>query len=29
VKIDHPKPVSKADLLNVISQAYAGAPPRF
>ncbi len=29
VKIAHPKPVSKADLLNVISQAYAGAPPRF
>jgi maleylacetate reductase len=29
VKIAHPKPVSKADLLNVISQAYAGAPPQF
>jgi len=29
VKIAHPKPVSKADWLNVISQAYAGAPPRF
>jgi hypothetical protein len=29
VKIDHPKPVSKADLLDVISQAYGGAPPRF
>ena len=29
VKIDYPKPVAKADLLNVISQAYAGAPPRF
>lgn len=29
VKIDHPRPASKADLLNVISQAYAGAPPRF
>jgi maleylacetate reductase len=29
VEIDHPKPVSKADLLNVISQAYAGEPPRF
>ncbi|MGA8951145.1 MAG: maleylacetate reductase [Xanthobacteraceae bacterium] len=29
VKIDHPKPVSKADLLNIIGQAYAGEPPRF
>ncbi len=29
VKIDHPRPVSKTDLLNVISQAHAGAPPRF
>ena len=29
VKITHPKLVLKADLLNVISQAYAGAPPRF
>jgi maleylacetate reductase len=29
VKIDHPKPASKADLLNIISQAYAGEPPRF
>jgi maleylacetate reductase len=29
VKIDHPKPVAKADLLNIISQAYAGEPPRF
>ena len=29
VKISHPKPVSKADLTNVIGQAYAGAPPRF
>jgi alcohol dehydrogenase class IV len=29
VKITHPKPVSKADLLDVISQAYGGAPPRF
>jgi maleylacetate reductase len=28
-KIAHPKPVSKADLTNIISQAYAGAPPRF
>ena len=29
VKIAHPKPVSKADLSNIITQAYAGAPPRF
>jgi maleylacetate reductase len=29
VQIAHPKTVSIADLLNVISQAYAGAPPRF
>jgi maleylacetate reductase len=29
VKIDHPKPVSKADLFNILAQAYAGAPPRF
>ncbi|MGA8693754.1 MAG: iron-containing alcohol dehydrogenase, partial [Xanthobacteraceae bacterium] len=29
VKITHPRPVFKADLLNVIGQAYAGAPPRF
>ena len=29
VKITHPRPVSKADLANVIAQAYAGAPPRF
>ena len=29
VKITHPRPVSKADLANVIGQAYAGAPPRF
>jgi len=28
-KITHPKPVTKADLLNIIAQAYAGAPPRF
>jgi maleylacetate reductase len=27
--ITHPRPVSKADLRNVIGQAYAGAPPRF
>jgi maleylacetate reductase len=27
--IAHPRPVSKADLRNVIGQAYAGAPPRF
>jgi maleylacetate reductase len=29
VKIDHPRPVSKADLAEVIRQAYAGEPPRF
>jgi maleylacetate reductase len=29
VKIDHPRPVSKADLANVIGQAYFGEPPRF
>ena len=29
VKITHPKPVTKSELLNVISQAYHGAPPRF
>jgi maleylacetate reductase len=29
VKITHPRPVSKADLLDVIGQAFAGAPPRF
>jgi alcohol dehydrogenase class IV len=29
VTIAHPKPVSKADLANVIAQAWAGAPPRF
>jgi len=29
VEIAHPKPVTKADLSNIISQAYAGAPPRF
>jgi hypothetical protein len=28
-KITHPRPVSKADLTNVITQAYAGEPPRF
>jgi len=28
-KLGHPKPVSKADLANVIGQAFAGAPPRF
>jgi maleylacetate reductase len=29
VKITHPRPVTKADLANVIGQAFAGAPPRF
>jgi maleylacetate reductase len=28
-KITHPRPVSKADLTNIITQAYAGAPPSF
>jgi maleylacetate reductase len=29
VKIDHPRPVSKADLAEVIRQAFFGEPPRF
>jgi len=29
VKITHPRPVSKADLKDVITQAYFGEPPRF
>jgi maleylacetate reductase len=29
VTITHPRPVAEADLMTVISQAYAGAPPRF
>jgi alcohol dehydrogenase class IV len=29
VKITHPRPVSMADLADVIRQAYAGEPPRF
>jgi maleylacetate reductase len=29
VKIAHPRPVAKADLANVIRQAYFGEPPRF
>jgi alcohol dehydrogenase class IV len=29
VNIPHPRPVTKADLCNVIGQAYAGAPPQF
>ena len=29
VKIAHPRPVTKADLANIIGQAYAGEPPRF
>jgi maleylacetate reductase len=29
VKIDHPRPVSKADLAEIIRQAYHGEPPRF
>jgi alcohol dehydrogenase class IV len=29
VKISHPRPVSKADLADIVRQAYFGAPPRF
>jgi alcohol dehydrogenase class IV len=29
VPIAHPKPVAKPDLVNIIAQAYAGAPPQF
>jgi maleylacetate reductase len=29
ITITHPKPVTKADFVNVITQAYAGAPPIF
>ena len=29
VKIAHPRPVSKADLAEIIRQAYFGEPPRF
>ncbi len=29
VKIEHPRPVTKADLAEIIRQAYNGAPPRF
>jgi maleylacetate reductase len=29
VSVTHPRPVSKADLSNIITQAYAGEPPRF
>jgi maleylacetate reductase len=29
VKITHPRPVSKADLTEIIRQAYNGEPPRF
>jgi maleylacetate reductase len=29
VKIEHPRPVAKADLAEIILQAYHGAPPRF
>lgn len=29
VKIEHPRPASKADLAEIISQAYHGEPPRF
>jgi maleylacetate reductase len=29
IKIDHPRPVTKSDLAEVIRQAYFGEPPRF
>src|ERR1700726_1750042 len=29
VKIDHPRPVAKADLTEIIRQAFFGEPPRF
>jgi maleylacetate reductase len=29
LKIEHPRPVTKADLAEIIRQAYHGAPPRF
>ena len=29
VKIDHPRPVTKADLADIIRQAFFGEPPRF
>jgi maleylacetate reductase len=29
IKVSHPRPVSKADLADIIRQAYFGAPPRF
>ena len=29
IKITHPRPVAKADLANIIGQAYSGEPPRF
>jgi maleylacetate reductase len=29
VKIEHPRPVSKSDLTEIIRQAYNGEPPRF
>jgi hypothetical protein len=29
VEITHPRPVSKAELTDVIRQAYFGEPPRF
>jgi maleylacetate reductase len=28
-KIDHPRPVTKADLAEILRQAYFGAPPKF
>jgi hypothetical protein len=29
VTIDHPRPVAKADLAEIIRQAFFGEPPRF
>jgi hypothetical protein len=29
VKISHPRPVSEAELADIIRQAYFGEPPRF
>ncbi len=29
IKIDHPRPVGRADLAEVIRQAYFGEPPQF
>ena len=29
IKVDHPRPVTKAELAEVIRQAYFGEPPQF